>query len=239
LELSKVVQYAALERAGIRTPRTLAAVGHESLVEAARSFEGPFITKHNRAGKGLGVMLFKTATELERHLASGAFTDSVDGVNLVQQYVQAPTPHITRVEFIGQKLLYAVRVDTSEGFELCPADACDIGDRFCPVGTDEQPADGGQVKRPKFEIIEDFQHALVDRYRRFLIEHDVHVAAFEFIEDTDGRAWTYDVNTNTNYNSDAEKRAGVFGMETLARYLADELAAVERNTEAGRQRLRA
>ena len=30
----------------------------------------------------------------------------------------------------------------------------------------------------------------------------------EILEDAAGRTWTYDVNTNTNYNSDAEKRAG-------------------------------
>src|SRR6476659_3052110 len=60
LEVSKVAQYAALSRYGIRTPRTFAAVGRAHLIAAAHQMPGPFITKHNRAGKGLGVHLFQT-----------------------------------------------------------------------------------------------------------------------------------------------------------------------------------
>src|SRR6476660_6188219 len=128
LEVSKVAQYAALARYGIRTPRTIAAVGREHLIAAARRMSGPFITKHNRAGKGLGVHLFQTAAALEAHLDSPAFEDSIDGVTLIQEYIQAPEPYITRVEFVGGRFLYAVRVDTSLGFELCPADVCQVGD---------------------------------------------------------------------------------------------------------------
>ena len=42
----------------------------------------------------------------------------------MQRYIRAPEPFITRVEFVGGRFLYAVRVDTSQGFELCPADQC-------------------------------------------------------------------------------------------------------------------
>ena len=45
---------------------------------------------------------------------------------LVQEYVAAPEPFITRAEFVGGRFLYALRVDTSEGFELCPADICTV-----------------------------------------------------------------------------------------------------------------
>lgn len=214
LELSKVVQYEALRVQGIRTPRTIAAVGRTQLLSAAERFAGGrFITKHNRAGKGLGVRLFDDADALARHLASGDFAPSVDGITLVQEYVEAPEPCITRVEFIGREFLYAVRVDTSEGFELCPADVCQTGD----------PAAAG----PKFRIIENFDSPLLPAYRRFLEVNDIHVAAFEFIVDRHGVAYTYDVNTNTNYNPGAEIAAGIFGMERLAAYLGSELAALE------------
>src|SRR5438132_2118263 len=101
LEVSKIAQYAALANYGIRTPRTLAAVGRANLVAAARQMTGPFITKHNRAGKGLGVRLFNSVEALERHVDSDAFEDSIDGVTLIQEYIQAPEPYITRVEFVG------------------------------------------------------------------------------------------------------------------------------------------
>ncbi|HET9650860.1 MAG TPA: hypothetical protein VFP36_01655, partial [Usitatibacter sp.] len=157
LEISKVAQYEALRGYGIRTPRTIAAVGRRHIVEAARRMHGPFITKHNRAGKGLGVKLFHSVAALEAHVNGYEFEDSVDGITLIQQYIRAPQPFITRVEFVGGEFLYAVRVDTSLGFELCPADVCQVGDAFCPVGEQSSPvADTAPAPTaPRFRIVED------------------------------------------------------------------------------------
>ncbi len=213
LELSKVAQYMALETCGIRTPRTVAAVGRNQLLDAAQRFDGPFISKHNRAGKGLGVWLFHSVQELEDYLDSSDYQPSVDGITLLQDYIQAPRPFITRVEFIGREFLYAVRVDTSEGFELCPADACSTEGAFCPSSGND-----------KFTILDGFDHPLVERYRRLMHAEGIDVAAFEFITDRKGRDYTYDVNTNTNYNPRAEASAGRSGMKVLARHLGAELA---------------
>jgi hypothetical protein len=216
LEVSKVNQYMALNAHGIRTPKTIAAVGKEQIVEAAKQLGAPsFITKHNRAGKGLGVQLFHSIEALHQYVESPAFEDSVDGITLVQEYIQAPEPFITRCEFVGGKFMYAVRVDTSEGFELCPADACQIGDLFCPVGE--------TATRPKFEIIDGFSDPILEKYEQFLRANDIHIAGIEFIRDQNGTIFTYDVNTNTNYNSEAEARAGKFGMLEVAKFLGEEL----------------
>ena len=218
LEVSKVAQYAALEAHGIRTPRTVAAVGRDAILEAGRGFAPPFITKHNRAGKGLGVRLFHDAAALERYVDSAEFEPSVDGITLIQEYIEAPEPYITRVEFVGGRFLYAVRVDTSQGFELCPADACRVDDAYCPA--DGSP--GGL-----FRIVEGFRHELVARYERFLAANGIHIAGVEFILDRRGAAYTYDVNTNTNYNSEAEAAAGLYGMRAVAAYLGTELGELE------------
>ena len=223
LEISKIAQYEALSRYGIRTPRTVAAVSKEALVSAARSFRGRFITKHNRAGKGLGVKLFDGVDALQAHIHTDAFEPSVDGITLIQEYIAAPQPFITRVEFVGGKFLYAVRVDTSLGFELCPADVCQVGDAFCPVG-ETAPA----TAAPRFAIIDGFAHPIVERYARFIADNGIGIAGIEFITDREGELWTYDVNTNTNYNPDAENAAGKYGMRAIARYLGDELRRVGR-----------
>ena len=47
----------------------------------------------------------------------------------------------------------------------------------------------------------------------------IKVAAFEFVCDENLNPYFYDINTNTNYNSDAENRANVFAMKYLALYL--------------------
>lgn len=224
LEVTKVGQYAELELHGVRTPRTVPALGRDHIVEAARSFEGaPFITKHNRAGKGLGVHLFRSVEALETYLDGPTFEAPVDGITLIQQYIEAPEPFITRVEFVGQEFLYAVRVDTSDGFELCPADACTIADLNCPATPEAAAALA--AKRPKFEIIEGFESPLIPKFLEVMRDNDFAIAAFEFIVDRDGVAYTYDINQNTNYNSSAEAVAGKYGMRTIAEYLGRELAA--------------
>jgi hypothetical protein len=226
LEINKIAQYAELGRFGIRTPRTLAAVGREAIIDAARRMQGSFITKHNRAGKGLGVRLFHDAAALEAYVRSPLLEDSVDGVTLVQEYIRAPEPFITRVEFVGGEFLYAVRVDTTLGFELCPADVCEVGDAMCPVG--EAPS----TAAPRFEIVEGFQHPIIAKYRQLLAANGVEVAGVEFIQDARGELYTYDINTNTNYNSAAEGRANRFAMPTLAAFLGRELRAVEGRLQA-------
>lgn len=214
LEISKVAQYAALWQYGIRTPRTLAAVGAANIVQAATRMQGPFITKHNRAGKGLGVHLFHSVDALEQYVASDAFEPSIDGITLVQEYIQAPEPFITRVEFVGGQFLYAVRVDTSRGFELCPADVCRIDDLACPVGGETA------VARPQFEIIRGFDDPIIGQYQRFIQANGIGITGIEFIRDAQGVLYTYDVNTNTNYNSIAESNGpGRFGMRAIAEYL--------------------
>ena len=217
LEISKMKQYTALEQSGIHTPKTIAAAGQQHIVEAAQKIgESSFITKHNRAGKGLGVQLFNSVESLNQYVESDDFESPVDGITLIQEYIQAPEPFITRAEFIGGKFLYAVRVDTSDGFELCPAEACRIDDAHCPTGESESPA--------MFEIVkEGIDPEQVKKYEAFLKTNKIDVAGIEFISNEEGNIFTYDVNTNTNYNSEAEDKAGQYGMLELAKYLGNEL----------------
>ncbi|MBB5181374.1 hypothetical protein HNQ44_002839 [Planomicrobium koreense] len=217
LEVSKVNQYMALNAAGIDTPKTIAANGKAQIVKAAEKLgEASFIIKHNRAGKGLGVQLFHSMEALHEHLNGDGFEPSIDGITLVQQYIQAPEPFITRCEFVGGKFVYAVQVDTSEGFELCPADACRIDDLFCPVGEEAE-------EKPKFQVVEGFNDPIIAKYEEFLRQNNIAVAGIEFIRNSVGDIFTYDVNTNTNYNADAEAAYGKYGMLELANFLGKEL----------------
>lgn len=221
LEISKARQYAALEANGIATPRTVLVAGRDHIVAASRRHfsNQPVILKPNRGGKGLGVQLFLSGDSLASYVASDAYEAPVDGLQLLQEYVRAPRPFITRAEFVGGRFLYAVEVDTSDGFELCPADACIVGDANCPVG---------EAPRDKFTIIDGIPDALRVRLERFLKATGVEVAGIEFITGTDGRTLVYDVNTNTNYNPDAEARSGRTGTArsgpgAIAEFLGKEL----------------
>jgi hypothetical protein len=221
LEISKVRQYAALEAHSITTPRTVLVAGRDRIVAAAKRHfsDQPVILKPNRGGKGLGVQLFQSSDSLANYVEGASYEPPVDGLQLLQEYVRAPRPFITRAEFVGGRFLYAVQVDTSDGFELCPADACAIEDANCPVG---------EAPRDKFTIIDGIPDALRLRLERFLAAAGVEVAGIEFITGTDGRTLVYDVNTNTNYNPDAETRAGRTGTArsgpgAIAEFLGGEL----------------
>lgn len=220
LETCKLSQYAALQNAGIRTPKTRAVVGRGVLTDAAEDFaQWPLILKPNRGGKGLGVVKFDTIEALRDYVNGAGYEEPLDGIWLLQQYIQPQAPFITRCEFIGQRFLYAVQVDTSAGFELCPADVCAVGDTVCPAGSNIPDA---MTPPAKFTLSERYHgHKIIGQLETFLRQANVDVAGIELIEDKYGDIYAYDVNTNTNYNQAAEQAAGgkVTGMGALADYL--------------------
>ncbi len=214
LEISKAAQYSALAAQGIETPDTIVTVGKDQIRPAARALGFPLVLKHNRGGKGLGVRLFYSDAALGEYLDSDAFEVPIDGITLAQRYIKAPQPYITRAEFVGGKFLYAVRVDTSQGFQLCPADQCQI--ESAPGLADVSPA---AAPAARFQIQEGFASPLIEKFERFLRAEKIGIAGIEFVTDAEGYAYAYDVNTNTNYNPDAEAKAGKYGMRAIARHL--------------------
>ncbi|MFT5760314.1 MAG: hypothetical protein ACI9LM_005100 [Alteromonadaceae bacterium] len=212
-EVDKFSQYCALHQNGILTPKTLAVIGKSQLISAAQSFNQlPFIIKPNRGGKGLGVKLIRSIEEFENFLNSNEYEEPLDGTWLIQEYIQSEQAYITRAEFVGCKFLYTVKVNTESGFELCPADVCEISDAFCPTTKQES----------KFEIIHDYdQHPLITQLEQFLQKTKIDIAGIEFIENQQGQLLVYDINTNTNYNGGAENKAGleVTAMEKIAELL--------------------
>nr|WP_239536763.1 alpha-L-glutamate ligase [Arthrobacter roseus] len=220
LEMSKVDQLTALRAAGIDTPRTVAAIGKTHIVEAAQGFATPFIIKHNQGGKGVGVRKIDSLAELKDYVFSDEFEDSQDGITLVQEYIQAKEPFITRAEFIGGEFVYAIQADTARGgFQLCPADSCAIdpesGKPVMPPGATIEPEPDQQL----FSLRRDFDHPILAKYEEFARRNSLEVCGIEFIEDVDGRLLTYDVNTNTNYNAVVEAEAPRSGPGELAKYL--------------------
>ena len=205
LELSKVRQLALLRAAGVAVPRTIAVVGDrpDDVLAAAAAIGPPVVVKPNRGGKGLGVTRFDSVDELAAALP--ALDQPVDGVLLVQEYVEPSRPRITRAEIVGGELVYAITADTERGgFQLCPADACAV---------DGTPASLFALRT------EPLPAGLADAYESFARWHGLEVAGFEFIETADGRAVTYDVNTNTNYNPDVEAVAPRSAARAVAAYL--------------------
>ena len=209
MEVSKVRQLTALKAFGIDVPHTIAVVGKDDLVARAATMPTPFITKHNQGGKGLGVRRFDDLASFESYVGSDEFEEPVDGITLLQEYIEPQAPFITRVETVGYQYVYAITADTARGgFQLCPADACELDENGQPKAAESL-----------FALRKDFQSPLIEQFLGFARKHHLEVAGFEFIEAADGRVLTYDVNTNTNYNPDVEKIAPKSGPGEIASYL--------------------
>jgi hypothetical protein len=213
LEVSKADQMTALRAAGFDVPRTVAVAGAGELPAAAWKLPVPFISKHNQGGKGLGVRLFTSHDEFDAHLAAPDYEAPVDGITLLQEYLEAAEPFITRAEIVGGEFMYAITADTASGFELCPADACAVDP---PSGAVDQPA--------LFALRKNFDHPVIGRYLDFARRHGIEIAGFEFIETAAGRLVTYDVNTTTNYNAQIEAAAPRPALPQVAAFLGRLLA---------------
>ena len=213
LELSKNFQYKELEKENIKFPHTVYASNKETLLNLGKTFPSPFLTKHNRAGRGLGIKLFYNYSNFEKYIRSDNFEDSVDGITLLQKYIKPKTNAIIRAEFVGSKFLYAVQVDASKGFDLCPADVCNLEDEYCPANPTGN----------KFMVLNNFSNPILEKYQMVLKNNNIEIAGIEFLEDLEGQLYTYDINTNTNYNSIAESLTETKGMRIIADYLKKEL----------------
>src|ERR1022692_2403942 len=221
-EMSKMDQLTALRAAGFDVPQTVAVAGVAGRAPAARKLRVPFISKHNQGGKGLGVGLFASHDEFDEYLASPGYRAPADGITLLQEYLRAADPFITRVELVGGEFIYAITADTGRGgFELCPADACAVG---------QAPGPG------LFALRDGFDHPVIGRYTDFARGHGIEIAGFEFIETVDGRLVTYDVNTTTNYNAGVEAAAPRSALRAVAGFLGGLLASQTEHDDPGRHR---
>lgn len=201
LEISKVKQYAALEQCGLNVPKTIVSSGKPPNIKDIHDILGKkFIYKHNRSGMGFSVQLCEDTFPED---------EPIDGLSLFQEYIENEQNQVLRCEFVGGKHLYTVRISTSEGFDLCPADSCSIVQNF----------------KEKYVIDDEFDHPIISRFQEFLKKNDIEICAIEFIIDKNGDYFVYDVNTNTNYNSRAEKNkyGEPMAMKFIAQFLRDEL----------------
>jgi glutathione synthase/RimK-type ligase-like ATP-grasp enzyme len=219
-ETSKALQADLLETLGVPYPRTRVINSASRAVEAARGLRYPILVKANIGGSGAGIERFDTEAQLAEAAAADRLDFGVDGTALVQELIPMRDGHITRVETLGGKFLYAINVypaDTS--FNLCPADVCqtvdgrDLSRSACAI---DAPKNGLRVERaePSAEIV-----AHIERIAQAI---DLDVGGIEFlIDDRDGKPYVYDVNALSNFVADAVNVVGFDPHARLVDYLEE------------------
>jgi len=124
-ETSKALQLSLLETLGLPYPKSRVINNPADAVEASRGLRFPIVVKPNIGGSGAGVTKFNSRAELDAAAKAGTLDLGLDTTALVQEFIPARGGHIVRVEVVGGKFLYGIKVHlTGETFDLCPADIC-------------------------------------------------------------------------------------------------------------------
>ncbi len=219
LEFSKSAQLSLLSAIGARHPRTIIFNNVRALRER-NDLEFPMILKPEQGGSGARMFLANSLFELENLLHLHQDIWLPDNLLLLQEKLENdPLFGIVRVEFVGTKMLYAMRVVTNGVFNLCPSVYCNpedssAGSCLIPIPTNSKPE-----FYPYLEITpEEIDEAL----RVFMATgHDI--GCVEYIIQTDGSQVFYDINANSNLRASVAKSWNVDPFEEVVKYLIKEL----------------
>lgn len=222
-DISKALQLTLLHRLRLPFPKARVIHRPQDAPQASEGLRFPVVVKPNVGGSGAGVVRFNSLEELRHRVAGEGLDLGLDSVGLVQEFIPARDGHITRVEVLDGKFLYAIKVFlTGETFDLCPADICRTTEgvaleNSCPV---EAPKAGLRVEgfTPPPDVIK-----AVERVMR---EAGIEVGGIEYvIDDRDGQLYYYDVNALSNFVAGAEQVVGMNPFARLVDFLETAVAA--------------
>jgi hypothetical protein len=215
IEISKATQLDLLTELGLPFPRAIVINDPSQASAAASQLRFPVLVKANVGGSGAGIVRYDTPEALAAEVAAGRVSLGIDGTALVQESAPLRDGHITRVETLGGKYLYAINVYPAVGsFDLCPADACqttsgvELVRGACAI---DAPKTGLRVEgtTPPAEIIAEVE--------RIAQAAKLDVGGIEYlVDDRDGQHYYYDVNALSNFVADA---VNVVGFDPWVRFV--------------------
>jgi len=208
LEISKIRQHELWRRVGARTPRTRVVNRQDLLSQAAEGLRFPVLVKPNCGGAGQGIRRFDSIEQLRA--ASCEIESGCDHTMLVQEYIAPRDGACYRVEVLDGEILYCVRIQRSgEGYNLCPADACQSKAR--PVFT-------------RCEALPEAATVALSAARLGRLD----VCGVEYVIDAQGEPVFYDLNALSNFVVNAEQVVGFNPTRRFVEYLGRRLDALGR-----------
>jgi hypothetical protein len=222
IEISKARQLSLLESLALAYPKARVINSPSLAVAASAGLRFPILVKANIGGSGAGIVRFDSRDALVQAAASGQLDLGIDQTGVVQEFIPPRDGHITRVETLGGKYLYAIKVfTTGDTFNLCPADICQTTDGVellraaCPV---DAPRSGLRVEA--FEPPRD----VIRSVERIVQAAQIDVGGVEYIsDDRDGSLLYYDINALSNFVADAPRVIGFDPHARLVDFLEEEV----------------
>lgn len=221
IETSKALQLGLLSSLGIAFPKTRVINSAAQAPQAARDMRFPVVVKPNIGGRGAGIVRYDTIDALTGAAEAGQIELGIDSAALVQEFIPARDGQITRVETLGGKYLYAIKVFTEgESFNLCPAEICRVEDGVRAAGEIclvDAPKSGLKVEAytPPAEVVETVE--------RIAAAAHLDLGGIEYlVDDRDGSLIYYDINALSNFVADAPRILGFDPHARLVDYLLEE-----------------
>lgn len=225
LEISKARQLLLMERLGIRYPKARVINHPSQALAASDGLRFPVVTKANIGGSGAGITLFNSREELAAAMDAGLIELGMDQTALVQEFLTPADGYIVRVEFLAGEFLYAIRVESNPaaGFNLCPADVCEIPEAG-PQSTTDVDLDGEfcPIDAPAKRDVQAFTPApeIIAQVLRLAEVGQLDIGGVEYlVSDRDGLPYFYDINALSNFVANAPEIIGFDPFVNFADYL--------------------
>jgi carbamoylphosphate synthase large subunit len=224
LEISKARQLQLFNSLGLRFPETRVVNCANEILAAALQIGFPLLVKPNIGGRGAGIVRFDSMEQLRAAIDKATLNLGIDQTALVQEFIPARNGHVTRVETLGGKFLYAIDIFTSaRSFNLCPAEICQLESVSAFLEDSTGGAPNPQLKveacKPLLSTIE-----AVERIAAF---GGIDVGGVEYmVDDRDGRIVYYDINALSNFVANAPQVLGFDPHARLVDYLEQQMEHV-------------
>ncbi|YCM44512.1 hypothetical protein V2O64_00575 [Verrucomicrobiaceae bacterium 227] len=222
-ELSKSAQVAQLNELGIDHPRSIM---FNDIAALARrdDLHFPAMLKPEQGGSGARMHKIDSLDELRSLLAAQPGLWEPDQLLLLQEYLpHDPEFGIVRMEFLGNELLYAMRVVTHGRYNLCPSEACNPAEEgeggSCALPTVQE----AKAEPVEFYPFPDLPAGALEAGRRIVESAAMDVAGIEYLETPDGRRVFYDINANSNLRRPIGEAFGFDPFARVAEFLEKKL----------------
>ncbi len=229
IETSKAKQASILSTLNIPQPKTIVLNNITQIEKHISDFQFPILIKPNCGGSGSGIQKFENPDDLKSATDAGGIDIPVNGLFILQEFIQPRDGHIVRLETINGKLAYAMKVFTDGSFNLCPSDGCDV-DRSTPATDDLGYCPSTTDSDVRFELYRNPPSDVVSAVERIVAHAGMECGGIEYTVGKDGQWYIYDINPLSILRASFKEEYGVDGWGMLADFFIDEYHKVVTDT---------
>jgi hypothetical protein len=229
LETSKAHQASLLRQLGIPHPPSIVLNDLSQAEKYLGEFPFPVVIKPNCGGSGAGIQKFSTPDQLREAITTQTIQVPADQLVLLQQFIQPKDDYIVRVETIGGKVIYAMKVLTVGTFNLCPSETCDLQREepsaaratdvpdYCPASA---------ASGVTFELYTHLPQEVIRAVEKIVEAAGLECGGVEYVVDHTGQWYIYDINALSILRASFKEEYSIDGWGQVADFFIAEYSKV-------------